>query len=189
MVFWCHGDSEMKTLRAGGMLWLLVFLVALPGCRHSPSVYRSPVAPPEPGWLGVSGFRVRDTDYELCLPVEKFVASPPWKMEGSQEPPLLPGRAVWLARRAFRGEFADASSWKINCVSIETYPETVQDVASPIRDRRYYQVEFVPPEYKGPAEDHYPVWVLMDGTVVLPHPRKDFGVEPVTAPNAAPPHR
>ena len=171
------------------MLWLVALMVLFPGCRHSPSVYRSPVAPLEPGWLGVSGFRVRGTDYELSLPVVRLVASPPWRMEGSQEPPLLPGRAVWLARRAFAGEFTDASSWEVDSLSIETYPEAVQDITSPIRDRRYYQVGFAPPESKGPAEDHYPVWVLMDGTVVLPHPRKDFGVEPVAAPNAAPPHR
>jgi hypothetical protein len=101
---------------------------------------------------------------------------------------VLPGKAVSLARRAFAREFPDSAAWKIDSLSIEAYPETVQDRTSPLYDKRYYVVGFAPPEYK-PADDHYCVWVLMDGTAILPRPEGGTGVEPGPAPNAAPPHR
>jgi len=122
------------------------------------------------------------------MPINRLAATPSWTMEGGKNPPVQPGKAVLLARRAFVGEFPDSATWKIDSLSIEAYPETVQDLASPLHDKRYYVVGFAPPEYK-PADDHYPVWVLMDGTVVLPRPEGATGVEPGAAPNAAPPHR
>ena len=163
------------------------------GCRSPSGVYRSPpdvdpVVGDGPGWLGVSGHRVRGVNYGISLPVNKLAATPSWTMEGGRNPPVLPGKAVSVARRAFAGEFRDSAAWKIDSLSIEAYPETVQDRSSTLFDKRYYVVGFVPPEYQ-PADDHYPVWVLMDGTVVLPRSDRATGAEPGAAPNAAPPHR
>lgn len=162
------------------------------GCSSLSSVYRSPkeVDPVVGGvgWLGISGERVRGTNYGISLPLSRLAATPSWTMEGGKNPPVLPGKAVALARGAFAGEFADSAAWKVDTLSIEAYPETVQDRKSPLYDKRYYVVGFAPPEYK-PADDHYCVWVLMDGTVVLPRPEGTTGVEPGAAPNAASPPR
>ena len=161
----------MKTARPAFLSFLVcVFLMV--GCRSPSSGYRSP-ADVDPilgggaGWLGISGEEVRGTNYGISLPVRRLAATPSWTMEGGKNPPVLPGKAVSLARRAFAGEFPDSKAWKVDSLSIEAYDETVQDPANPLHDKRYYVVGFAPPEYK-PADDHYPVWVLMDGTVVLP---------------------
>ncbi len=172
-----------------GSIALFALVLVMPGCMHSGGVVRSQPPPLEPGWLAISGHDVRGTDYEVSLPLSRLAATPAWTMEGRKEPALLPGKAVWLARRAFAGEFPDSAWWRIEYVSIETYPQTVQDNTSPIRDRPYYEVGFVPPEYASTGGDHYPVWVLMDGTVVLPHPWKPFAVESGPAPNTVSPPR
>ena len=182
----------MKTPRPA-FLPFLASLFFIVGCRSPSSVYRSPadvdlILGGGPGWLGISGERVRGTNYGISLPVNRLAATPSWTMEGGKNPPVLPGKAVSLARRAFSGEFQDSAAWKVDSLSIEAYPETVHDRTSPLYDKRYYVVGFAPPEYK-PADDHYCVWVLMDETVVLPRPEGATGVEPGAAPNAAPPHR
>jgi hypothetical protein len=158
------------------------------GCHSPSSVYRSPadvdlILGGGPGWLGVSGHIVRGSNYGISLPANRLAATPSWTMEGGSNPSVLPGKAVALARRAFAREFQDSAAWKVDSVSIEAYPETVQDRASPLYEKRYYVIGFVPPEYK-PADDHYCVWVLMDGTVVLPRAEGATGA----APDAAPPH-
>jgi hypothetical protein len=136
----------------------------------------------------MSGNRVRGIQYGISLPVSMLAATPSWRMEAGKNPPLLPGRAMSLACHAFAGEFQDSAAWKIDSLSIDAYPETVQDPFTALCDKRYYVVGFAPPEFK-PADDHYQVWVLMDGTVILPRAERVARVEPDAAPNAAAPPR
>lgn len=112
---------------------------------------------------------MRGSNYGISLPVSRLAATRSWVIKEGKNPPMLPGKATSLARRAFAREFPDSAAWKIDSLSIEAYPETVQDRASRLFEKRYYVIGFAPPEYKS-ANDHYPVWVLMDGTVVLPRP-------------------
>jgi hypothetical protein len=127
------------------------------------------------------------TEYELSLAGSNLVAAPRWVMEGSRNPRLLPGKAVSLARREVTKKFAAAASWNIDSICMESYPETIPGGANALCDRWYYQIEFQPAGWKA-GDDHYRVWVLMDGRVILPKPKKATDVEPA-APNTAPPRR
>lgn len=161
----------MNTRTATKLVFVLVLFIG--GCATHPKVYRSPahvdlVLGGGPDWLGVLGNKVRGADYGISLPVKMLATTPSWRMEEGKNPPLLPGKALSLACRAFAGEFADSAAWKVDSLSIEAYFGTPQDQASPLYDKRYYVVGFMPPEYDYRHDGHYPIWVLMDGTVVLP---------------------
>jgi hypothetical protein len=154
-------------------LLVLTFGLLMLGCRSPLSVYRSPadidlVLGGGPDWLGVSGYQVRGTNYGISLPVTRLAGTPSWVMKEGKNPPLLPGKATSLARRAFAAEFPDSGSWNIESLSIEAYPETAQNPTSALCNKRYYVISFAPPGDKFFSGDHYPIWVLMDGTVVLP---------------------
>jgi len=118
-------------------------------------------------WLYVSGETVRGVNCEISFPINLLAKSPSWPTLGSKNPPLLPGQAIRLARRAFAGEFQDSALWQIDRLCIEAYPGTANSHDTLLYNKRYYVVSFVPPEdYFG--RDHFPVWVLMDKTVILP---------------------
>jgi hypothetical protein len=162
-------------------LLMIVVVLAIAGCRHSPDVYRTPTNVDPivgvPGWLGISGFSVRGVDYGIALPESVLEASVPWSMDRGKNPPLLPGRAISLAQEALVQEFADAGLWSIIEITIATYPRASEDASNALRHRPYYQIEFAPPEMSEIQSGGFPVWVLMNGTVVLPRGYGSASVE------------
>ncbi len=170
------------------LLPLLATLPLVAGCRHSLNIVRSPVPPiHEGGWLQVGGNTVRGSEYIISIPASRLAAAPAWMMKGSDNPPLLPGVAVSLARRALASEFQDSRLWTVDSISITLDPGITQGAANPISNRGYYDIEFRAPESPFGA-DHYSIWVLMDGTVILPRVWRPYGVEVHTPPNATSPH-
>ena len=151
----------------------LVAALGASGCRSLPTIHRTPSHLIEgqfkgcTNWLYVSGETVRGVNCEISFPIAMLAKSPSWPTLEAKDPPLLPGHAIRLARRAFAGEFPDSALWQIDRLSIEAYPGTANSRDTSLSDKRYYVVSFVPPEDEF-GRDHFPVWVLMDKTVILP---------------------
>jgi len=131
------------------------------GCRcHSPG---DPLNKFETVELGVPKFSIREKDYQVEFPSNKIIRSPAWSTTGSGENPrILPGKAVALARVVLAKKFSDASNWSVSLVSLNAWPGFTVHGST---DRWYYEVNFMQPE---PPFELFYVVVLLDGSLFEP---------------------
>jgi len=146
----------------------LVVCIILTACQSPQAVDATPAGEDSIGCVE-SSFTVRSKEYRLSFPNSKIRSSPAWRMRAAENPKLLPGRAVYLARGVLASAFSDADAWDVESVcifpSVGIRPETGTPFSG---DRWYYLVVFTPPEPQQFSSGHYVVCVLMDGTVVAP---------------------
>jgi len=171
-----------------------VFLIMLLGCLLS--ACRTPdlehqVMPTDPvEWTGGGSCRVRGKYYELPLTSDRLRKTPAWNVNKGANPPVLPGKALALARKELAKTFQDASRWRIERIWIQqsfAFPGFVND----LEDRWYYELAFSPPEAK-PVDgtlDSFDFLVLMDGTVIAPQAKITSSNEPDGPANGSQPFR
>jgi hypothetical protein len=149
------------------------FLIMLLGCLLS--ACRTPdkghqVMPTDPvEWTGGGSCRVRGKYYELPLTSDRLRKTPAWNVNKCENPPVLPGKALALARKELAKTFQDASRWGIERIWIQQ-SFAIPGIVNDLWDRWYYELAFTPPEAK-PIDgslDSFDFLVLMDGTVIAP---------------------
>ena len=116
-----------------------------------------------------SSCNVGGRNYLITLAGGRVRNTPTWQFKDGENPSILPGKAVAIARRELRGSFGDANNWSIRSITLKSaFRELGQ--REDLRDKWYYEFIFTPPRPKYPfnIEEAYIIYVLSDGTVVAP---------------------
>lgn len=111
--------------------------------------------------------------YEWHFPEPRILKTPEWKID-SAPCPLAPDKAWQIAKRWLEKHDRSGST----LVRIQILP-FIRDGESPELEKRfgkrfYYRIEVIPAVF-----DSMLVYVLMDGTVVEPQPRKQLEQEEI----------